>query len=219
MSQTRRRALGQSSASGHWFVLRLLRALCTVALLGGLTGGARAEESPGATVRRLLEALNGYRGETMAPLSAADREHNSRVIRVARESLGLQILATRALGAHWSALTEAQRGEFINLLNSLLERKAYPKSATFFGDLRVDYLGEVTGGNRATVHTRVVHPKEGEISIDYTLERSGGRWLIVDVSLDDVSLATDIRTQVHKILTEQSYTELIRRMKEKLAEG
>jgi phospholipid transport system substrate-binding protein len=187
-------------------------------LLLGTAIAAGTDDTPTATVRRLLEALHGYRTAGPGP-STADQQHNTQVLRVARESLGIRTLAMRTLGTHWNALSERQRNEFVDLLNALLERKAYPKSATFFGDLRVDYLGETVSGERSTVRTRVVHPKEGEIGIDYVLERTAGRWLIVDVLLDDVSLATDIRTQVQRIISDQSYAELIRRMREKLSES
>jgi phospholipid transport system substrate-binding protein len=68
------------------------------------------------------------------------------------------------------------------------------------------------------VKTTVTHPKEGLVSIDYRLAQSNGNWRVRDIILDDVSLATNLRSQFHKIITEHSYDELLRLMREKLAE-
>ena len=50
------------------------------------------------------------------------------------------------------------------------------------------------------------------------LELLGGTWLIEDILLDGVSLRLDIRSQTQKILREESYDDLKRRLREKLNE-
>ena len=66
--------------------------------------------------------------------------------------------------------------------------------------------------------TLVVHPEEGEVEVAYCLELQEGRWLIEDILLDGVSLRLDLRSQAQKILREESYEELKRRLREKLDE-
>jgi ABC-type transporter MlaC component len=62
------------------------------------------------------------------------------------------------------------------------------------------------------------HPKEGLISIDYQLVRHDSNWRVQDILLDDVSLALNLQSQFNKVIVENSYTELLRRMREKLTE-
>jgi phospholipid transport system substrate-binding protein len=69
---------------------------------------------------------------------------------------------------------------------------------------------------RAEVATLVVHPEEGEVEVGYCLVLQDGRWLIEDILLDGVSLRLDLRSQAQKILREESYEELKRRLREKL---
>jgi phospholipid transport system substrate-binding protein len=68
------------------------------------------------------------------------------------------------------------------------------------------------------VKTTVKHPKEGLVSVDYRLSQDGGVWRVQDILLDDVSLAANLQSQFNKIITENSYAELLRRMREKLNE-
>ena len=76
---------------------------------------------------------------------------------------------------------------------------------------------ERLSGQQAVVHTSLRHPTEGQLGIDYVLVRSGNAWRIHDVVLDGVSLAANLRAQFNQIITQYSYAELLRRMREKLA--
>jgi len=101
----------------------------------------------------------------------------------------------------------------------LLQKIAYPKSAEFFGELKIDYANEKLNGTEATVETKVSHPKEGQVGIDYQLHQANGKWLIDDVFLDGVSLVSNVQSQVQQVITKESYQGLIKRMREKLAES
>ena len=219
MSQLARRLAGRGCRA----VLRVVALVIAVAGMWGLAGVAEilaAETgSPTVAVRGLLEALEEYKDGDAARLTPAEQARNARIIQIARERLSVRVVAERAFGKRWETLTEAQRNEFMGLFSTLLEEKAYPKSGSFFADLTVKFLGETVTGDRATVETEVVHPKEGEITIDYWLERNDGRWVIVDVVLDGASLAFDIRSQVTQILVKDSFPALIQRMKDRLTEG
>jgi phospholipid transport system substrate-binding protein len=63
-----------------------------------------------------------------------------------------------------------------------------------------------------------VHLEEGEVEVGYCLELLDVTWLIEDILLDGVSLRLDLRSQTQKILREESYKELKRRLREKLNE-
>jgi phospholipid transport system substrate-binding protein len=82
----------------------------------------------------------------------------------------------------------------------------------------VEYKDEKVNGDRAVVNTTVRHPKEGLVAIDYKLQKGSDGWVIYDILLDEVSLATDLRSQIQKVLREHSYARLLERMREKLAE-
>jgi ABC-type transporter MlaC component len=68
------------------------------------------------------------------------------------------------------------------------------------------------------VRTTVKHPREGLVSVDYRLAQAGNNWHVQDILLDDVSLVANLQSQFNKIITEHTYAELLRRMRDKLNE-
>jgi len=175
--------------------------------------------TPTGVVRQLIDAVRGFKEEGGTPLSAAERQHNQRVTRLANQTLGVREVCERALGKQWAVLSAAQRGDFVRLVRQLFAKVAYPKSSGFFGDLEIEFTGERINGERAVVQTVVRHPQEGLVAIDYQLKHRQSGWVINDILLDEVSLAVDLRSQIQKVLREESYARLLQRMRDKLKEG
>lgn len=180
-----------------------------------------AEANPRAAVERLIEAVRSYKDSTKNSLSPAERASNERAAKMANSSLAIREVSRTALGAQWGKLSPTEQTNFVNLVTESFETIAYPKSSTFFGDLQIEYKSEKVTGEKAVVATTVRHPKEGLVAIDYKLERQGSDrgWVIYDILLDEVSLATDLRSQIQKVLREESYSRLLERMRDKLKEN
>lgn len=194
-------------------------------LIGGLCMGlfraqAWAEtESPTQLVQRLVQAIGSIKAAENGHLSATEQAENDHAAKIANTILDVPGVSQWALGRHWKERSEAEQHEFVTLLEALFSKIAYPKSAGFFGDLQISYAGERITGQGALVRTMVKHAKEGMVSIDYKLIQNNGTWRVRDILLDDVSLALNLRSQFNKIITEHSYVELLRRMREKLEES
>jgi phospholipid transport system substrate-binding protein len=174
--------------------------------------------APTETVKRLVESVRSYKKETPT-LSAQERTANAQAQKVAEDSLAIQDLAKNVLGAQWEKIGANEQKNFTQLLVSLFQKIAYPKSAEFFGDLHIDYTNEQVNGNEAVVETTVSHPKEGQVAIEYKLRQAQGKWMIYDVLLDGVSMVTNVRTQMQQVIAKESYQGLVKRMRDKLAES
>lgn len=175
-------------------------------------------ESPTQLVQRLVKAITSIKPTPNGGLPAADQAANTTAAKEANAILDIPAVGQRTLGKHWQARTPAERQEFITLLEQLFTKVAYPKSAEFFTGLEIRVAKENVAGQRATVKTTVKHLKEGLISVDYRLAQDDGAWKVQDILLDDVSLAANLQSQFNKIITEHSYAELLRRMRDKLHE-
>jgi phospholipid transport system substrate-binding protein len=175
-------------------------------------------DAPTDTVKKLIESVRSYKPETPS-LSTQERTANAQARKVAEETLAIQDLAKRVLGSQWGKLKTSEQQDFTQLLMSLFQKVAYPKSAEFFGDLHIDYTNEKMNGSGAIVETTVSHPKEGQVSIDYQLHQANGKWMIDDVLLDGVSLVTNVQSQMQQVISKESYQGLLKRLREKLAES
>ena len=192
----------------------------TLVLLWSTRGVQAATEPEGPTqlVQRLMKAISSIKPTNNGGLAATDQATNSAAAKEANAILDIPAVGQRTLGKHWQARTPTEQQEFIVLLEQLFTRVAYPKSAEFFHGLDISVAKENIAGPRATVKTTVKHPKEGLVSVDYRLVQENGTWRVQDILLDDVSLAANLQSQFNKIITEHSYAELLRRMRDKLHE-
>lgn len=184
-----------------------------------VTSGAAAEEGPRQAVQKLVEAVRSYKDTDNGALTPAEKASNLQAAQAANSSLAIREVSRSALGGQWDKLSAAEQKRFVDLITQLFEKVAYPKSSTFFEELEVEYKKERISGDRATVATSVRHPKEGLVLIDYRLRQDQSRWVIYDIVLDEVSLAADLRSQMQKILREESYARLLQRLREKLDES
>ena len=122
-------------------------------------------------------------------------------------------MAQRALGYHRATPSDRERGEFIARFAELLERSYMTTIENYAGETIV-YLGETIEGDYATVRSKIVTKNGAEISVDYRLCRSAGRWLAVDVALENVSLVANYRQQFDRVIRTMSFATLLRRMRD-----
>lgn len=136
------------------------------------------------------------------------------VRKVAEEVFDVQETAKRALGHHWQKRTPAEQEEFVQLFADLLERSYIAKIDLYSGE-RLQYVGETVDGDYATVKARVTLRQGTDVPIDAKLLKRSERWLIYDISIENVSLVGNYRTQFDRIIRTSSFAELIRRLKTK----
>lgn len=195
----------------HVFFRAILLAVIVLGL--PLPGWAAA---PTDTVKALVDAVRSYKKDAG---SAQDKATNVEVQKVVEETLALPDLTKRVLGPQWEKLSPGEQKNFRQLLVDLLQKIAYPKSAEFFTDLQVNYGSEKVNGSEAVVETQMHHPQEGQVTVEYHLKQKDAHWVITDILLDDVSLITSVRSQMQQVINKESYQGLVKRMREKLAEG
>jgi phospholipid transport system substrate-binding protein len=174
-------------------------------------------DTPTAVVDRLIAAISRVGTAEPGNVVRSEPPGDATAATAAHAMLDVPGMSQRTLGKHWEGRSIAEQQEFIALFTQLLSQIVFPKSAAFFHSLKMTATTERITGQEAVVQTMLRHPKEGHIAIDYLLVRPGDTWRIHDVVLDGVSLATNLRAQFNQIITQHSYPELLRRMREKLA--
>ena len=184
-------------------------------LVGWGTGQAQwgtDANSPTHTVNRLVASIS----RQPHVVASSDKSSAAASLDAALALIDLRGVSQKTLGQHWTQLQPTEQDEFMALFAQLLIRIAFPQSAAFFQELAVTVSGERIRGPEATVSTYVKHAKEGQIDIDYRLIQQDRGWLVSDIELDGVSLSRNLRAQFHQIIRQDSYLELLRRMREKL---
>lgn len=116
---------------------------------------------------------------------------------------------------NWDKLSAAQRREFVGLFAELLEASYADKLMKYSGE-KVSYVGERVDGDSAEVRTLLVR-KNDRIPMNYRLLNKS-KWVVYDVVIEGVSLVNNYRSQFTRIISESSYTELVKRLQTKVDE-
>jgi len=147
-----------------------------------------------------------------APPKTEERE---KLIRQAvDERFDWEEMARRSLGIHWAARTAEEKKEFVRLFSDLVERTYMKKVEDYSGE-KVLYEGESKEGNYASVRVKIVTKRGEDIPVEYRLKKEKDDWFVYDVSIEGVSLVNNYRTQFNSILSQSSYENLIKRLREK----
>jgi len=172
------------------------------------------EASPRNTVEILLNSITNLK--TGKPLTPEEVKENDILSYRALALLNIREISRKALGKYWKKRSLTEQKVFIDLLSRMFIKEAFPNSGKFFSALKLIYSQTTIKESKANVPLTVVHEKEGEINIDFHLQKYGDQWQVVDVDLDEISMRNNMRSQLYKVISKNNYQELVRRIKEKL---
>jgi len=144
------------------------------------------------------------------PVAAERRRLEIR--RIADNLFDFQEMARRSLARHWTERTTEQREEFVRLFTDLLERVYFGKLENYSAE-RMVYVGETVDGDYATVRSKVVIGKKGELPIEYRLHLVDSRWVVYDVLIDGMSFVSTYRAQFNRVIQTSSYDDLVNKLR------
>jgi phospholipid transport system substrate-binding protein len=122
-------------------------------------------------------------------------------------------MGREALGQHWSSFTPSQQREFLGLFHELLER-TYVQKLLLFENPDFVYAGQQMTADGATVDTKIVTPRD-EFDVVYHLKPSGDIWLATSIKVEDVSLTSNLGSQLDDLLSRMSVDDLLALMRRK----
>ena len=173
-------------------------------------------KTPKSAIKKLLGEIKQIVNKDS--LSDVEKAENKKHSDIALSVLKVPEISQKALGKYWSKHSEEQQKQFQTLLGNLFVHVAFPSSAKFFTNLNIVYGKTKSKKDMMVVPLTVVHEKEGEVDIDFSLKQVEAGWQVVDVILDGISMRNNLRSQFYKILKKNDFKELVRRMNKKLKE-
>jgi phospholipid transport system substrate-binding protein len=176
-----------------------------------------AQDNPTSYIRANVDAVVGiltspeYEAET-------DKDAQLRQIEAVVDNFfDSEELSKRSLGQYWRIFTEEQKQEFKPLFLKLIKQVYLKKSVSYNGEV-VNYNQEIIKSDTlAEVHTTLTSPTLN-MPIIYYMIRKDVSWKVYDVSVENVSLVKNYRSQFRSILQNNSPDYLIATLKEKTNE-
>ncbi len=169
-------------------------------------------------VRGVLNEVLAIQNDPNLQGSQHEDRRSAEIKRVIAQSFNFGEMGRRSLGREWDRLRPPQRKEFTEVLQDLFQDSYSKLVLNFLKRETIRYGAETLAGNQAQVKTVIERLAREQIPVDYRLLQAGGRWDIVDVVIDDVSIVENYRSQFTRIIRTTSYDALIKKMKIKREE-
>jgi len=176
---------------------------------GSAAGGVPTDQIK-STVDKALVVLKDPR---LKPASKT-KERREQLKQILFARFDFTEMAKRSLGANWRRRTPKEQEEFVRLFTDLLER-AYADTIESYGDEKILYVGERLDGDYADISSKVLTSKGEEFSLNYRAHFVGSEWRVYDVVVENISMVNNYRSQFNRVITNASYEELVRRLKDK----
>ncbi len=169
---------------------------------------AQTSADPRALVEARYEQIRAIMAET-----ADDAIMRRRVEALTQQFVDFDAFAAETIRSTWDDLAEPRRADFTAAFRRLIQA-TYSRHFKPRQDLRITY-GKVVdrGDGHATVATTLTFEKS-RVDVDYRFVlKPDGRWWVVDLVIDEVSLMRNYRAQFRRILKAEGFDALVTRIK------
>jgi phospholipid transport system substrate-binding protein len=194
------------------------RATIAAAVLAAFVYFAAAPEAdaglPTDQVRATVDNITGILKNPALKTDARKKDRRDQLRRVINARFDFTEMSARSLGSYWRNLTPQQKDEFTRLFTDLLER-AYIEQIESYTTEKFIYGKEAVDQDYAEVQSKIVTAKGEEYQINYRLRLVGKEWKVYDVVVENISLVNNYRSQFSRIIANQSYDDLIRKLRDK----
>jgi phospholipid transport system substrate-binding protein len=195
-----------------WFSIFLLMLL--MVLLSGERSLASSNDDPLVELQKSVdEILMILQSEELKTPEKKD-ERKQLILDVINKMFDFRGMARSSLGQNWNSLTAEERDRFVGLFASLIEQR-YIGKIDSYNNQKVIYKDQRIKKNKARVYTALID-KDLEIPIDYSLQKSQGKWLIKDLKIENVSLVANYRRDFNSIIRKEQFAGLVEKIKEQL---
>ena len=134
---------------------------------------------------------------------------------LSKDFFDFEEMAKRTLSFHWRKLSAGEKKEFTELFFELLEYTYIGKVKDYNG-IEVNFTKEIIEGDFAMVKAKAYTDKNQKILIECRLLNKNGTWNAYDISVEGISLINNYRTQFNSIIRSSSYSNLVKKIKEKI---
>ncbi|MGA2939084.1 MAG: ABC transporter substrate-binding protein [Syntrophobacteraceae bacterium] len=175
---------------------------------------AIAAENPQAVVKtgtdKVLQLLKQYPENTQV--------RREKIRAAVNEYFDFEEIARRALGRPWKEQPPEKQQEFTRYFSQLLFN-TYIGRVEKYTNPKITYNQKRREGDYAVIEALVVAGQSGTITIDYYLRLEDGDWKVYDVVIEGMGLVINYRDQFNAILSRSSFDDLLRQLKEKIAQS
>ena len=172
--------------------------------LSGAPAFAEGQVSGNAAASDFISALGNKAMDSVVAGDLTDEERASRAKTIVHDNFDVQTIGRFALGAHWDATTETQRGEYLGLFEDMIAQICAGHIKEYSGQ-SFNVTG-VKAGEKSSrdfvVSSKILQKNAAPVAVDWRVRERDGQFKVVDIYVDDVSMAFTYRTDFNSVLAQ-----------------
>ena len=182
--------------TGYYLVIQAYGFVVFLVISLLLAYSARAEENPSLFVKRLADQATVVL--TDPSLSEADR-------RLAFEQmldvhLDVATIGRLVLGRHWRGASSAERRAYLELFEAFVVATYVRWLESYAGETLEVGRAQDKGRKGVLVPSRLHRPAGAPLAVTWRLRQADGRWRVVDLVVEGVSLVVTHRTEFDSVI-------------------
>lgn len=166
-------------------------------------------------IRKMLQDRDEEIKELLGP-SGREYTQNQRdqLKDIINDIINYQAMAEFALGNTYQQISADQQNEFVSLFATIIRDNSLNRLDIYRAD--VTYEEITVNDNQAIVKT-IAELDNVRTPVGYNLERKGNQWMIVDMTIDDVSTAESYNRQFQSIIRQRGFDALLGSLRRRAA--
>ena len=146
---------------------------------------------------------------------SSEDSRRDRIAEVAYSNFDFDTMSKLVIARPWRKFSKEERAEFISEFKTHLAR-SYGRRLSRYEGVNVKVTTEVKEQRGdVTINSQVVGGQFDGAVLAYRMRGKTGKWLVIDVIIEGVSLVSNFRSQFKPIVAQGGAEELLRRLKDK----
>ncbi|MBW2714321.1 MAG: ABC transporter substrate-binding protein, partial [Deltaproteobacteria bacterium] len=144
-------------------------------------------------------------------------QKKKQITAIADDTFAFDIIAKLSLARGWRKFSPAEQEEFVVLFREFLANRYGGQFDEYDGDTVTVLGGHAEPRGDQTVQTELLRSTGIKVAIDYRMRERKGKWEVIDVTIEGVSLVSSFRSQFRDILKTGTPQDLLTQLREKNA--
>lgn len=182
-----------------------------------LASGALADPTADAQA-----AMKGTIEEVLGVLRVAGSDELARrkqIEEIAKQRFDFTTMSKLVLKRDWKRFTPPEQKEFVSEFSDYLSASYGTRIARYANEQVVTVGSRLETNNDVSVQTQIKGGSFDGATIDYRMRLLGGKWQVIDVVIEGISLVSNFRSQFADVIAKGGPQELLKRIRAKNRAG
>jgi phospholipid transport system substrate-binding protein len=154
----------------------------------------------GAGAQKFIDNMAGQAIEFLGNPGMSQTAKQQAFEKLLRESFDMDTIGRFALGRYWRTATDSQRKEYTNLFRKMVVQVYSARFSEYDGQ-KFETRSVRPEGEKDTLVTSFIIPPSGpEVQVDWRVRHKDGRYRIVDVIVEGVSMSVTQRSDFAAVI-------------------